>query len=138
MPSWKDRDLWDKLSPLNTIHRATTPILFYGGESDWNVPIQGSEQLYQVMRRAGVETQLVVYPDDHHGGWTFPNESENMPWWFPCKIISVELESFAAKGGNVSVGAQGVGLNSFGAGEVSWSWLRARVPRRATVSASFL
>ena len=90
------------------------------------------------MRRAGVETQLVVYPEYSHGGWTFPNESENMPWWFPCKIISVELESFAAKRGNVSVGAQGGGLNSFGAGEVRRSWLRARGPRRATVSASFL
>jgi len=26
----------------------------YGGNKDWNVPIQGSEQLYQVMRRVGV------------------------------------------------------------------------------------
>ena len=75
---WEDRSLWERLSPFNTIHRATTPTLFYGGESDWNVPIQGSEQLYQVMRRVGVETQLVVYPDEHHGGWTFPNERDSM------------------------------------------------------------
>ena len=75
---WEDRSLWDRLSPFNAIHRATTPTLFYGGESDWNVPIQGSEQLYQVMRRVGVETQLVVYPDEHHGGWTFPNERDSL------------------------------------------------------------
>jgi pimeloyl-ACP methyl ester carboxylesterase len=54
------------------------PTLFYGGELDWNVPIQGSEQLYQVMRRVGVETRLVVYPDEHHGEWRFANERDAM------------------------------------------------------------
>ena len=38
-----------------------------GGEKDWNVPIQNSEQMYQAMRRLGRETLLVVYPDEHHG-----------------------------------------------------------------------
>ena len=73
---WENRELWERLSPFNKIHLAKTPTLFYGGEKDWNVPIQGSEQLYQVMRRVGIETQLVVYPDEHHGGWKFPNEKD--------------------------------------------------------------
>ena len=39
-----------------------------GGASDWNVPIIGSEQMYQAMKRLGkAETQLVVYPGEHHG-----------------------------------------------------------------------
>ena len=38
-----------------------------GGEDDWNVPIQNSEQLYQALRRRGVVTQLVVYPGQSHG-----------------------------------------------------------------------
>jgi dipeptidyl aminopeptidase/acylaminoacyl peptidase len=38
-----------------------------GGEDDWNVPIQNSEQLYQVLRRRGVPAQLVVYPGQSHG-----------------------------------------------------------------------
>lgn len=74
---WESRELWERLSPFNTIHKATTPTLFYGGEKDWNVPIQGSEQLYQVMKRVGVETQLVVYPDEHHGGWSYANEKDS-------------------------------------------------------------
>ena len=73
---WEKRELWERLSPFNYIHRATTPTLFYGGEKDWNVPIQGSEQLYQVMKRVGIETQLVVYPGEHHGGWSFANEKD--------------------------------------------------------------
>jgi dipeptidyl aminopeptidase/acylaminoacyl peptidase len=38
-----------------------------GGEDDWNVPIQNSEQLYQALRRRGVPTELVVYPGQSHG-----------------------------------------------------------------------
>jgi dipeptidyl aminopeptidase/acylaminoacyl peptidase len=45
----------------------TTPTLVIGGKEDWNVPIQNSEQLYQVLKRRGIETKLVVYPDEFHG-----------------------------------------------------------------------
>lgn len=38
-----------------------------GGALDWNVPIINSEQMYIAMKRLGRETQLVVYPDEHHG-----------------------------------------------------------------------
>jgi dipeptidyl aminopeptidase/acylaminoacyl peptidase len=38
-----------------------------GGAVDWNVPIHNSEQLYQSLKRLGRETQLIVYPDEHHG-----------------------------------------------------------------------
>jgi dipeptidyl aminopeptidase/acylaminoacyl peptidase len=74
---WETRELWDRLSPFTYIHKATTPTLFYGGEKDWNVPIQGSEQLYQVMKRQGIETLLVVYPGEHHGGWSFANGKDS-------------------------------------------------------------
>jgi len=73
---WENRELWERLSPFNSIHKATTPTMFYGGDKDWNVPIQGSEQLYQVMKRVGIETQLVVYPGEHHGDWSFANEKD--------------------------------------------------------------
>jgi len=64
---WENRDLWEKLSPFNDIHKVTTPTLFIGGESDWNVPILNSEQMYQALRRRGVDTRLVVYPGQPHG-----------------------------------------------------------------------
>lgn len=49
------------------VEHCTTPTLVICGEKDWNVPVQNSDQLYQALRRLGVETQLVVYPDEHHG-----------------------------------------------------------------------
>ncbi|MCU1230915.1 MAG: peptidase, partial [Acidobacteria bacterium] len=35
--------------------------------SDFNVPIIGSEQMYQALRSLGVDTQLVIYPGQYHG-----------------------------------------------------------------------
>jgi dipeptidyl aminopeptidase/acylaminoacyl peptidase len=69
-PPW-DAKAWEtyvKLSyPLLHADRIKTPTLFLGGERDFNVPIQGSQQMYQALRSLGVDTQLVIYPNEFHG-----------------------------------------------------------------------
>lgn len=64
---WENPELWAELSPFNKVENITTPTLWMGGEVDWNVPINNSEQMYIAMKRLGQETLLVVYPDEHHG-----------------------------------------------------------------------
>lgn len=65
---WKNVDLWIKFSyPFFKADRITTPTLFLGGQNDFNVPILGSEQLYQALKTLNVPTQLVVYPGQNHG-----------------------------------------------------------------------
>jgi len=64
---WETPENWERISPFNDVANVVTPTLWIGGDADWNVPILGSEQMYQAMRRLGIETQLVVYPDEHHG-----------------------------------------------------------------------
>lgn len=64
---WETPENWERISPFNDVARVVTPTLWIGGDQDWNVPIMGSEQMYQAMRRLGVETLLVVYPGEHHG-----------------------------------------------------------------------
>jgi dipeptidyl aminopeptidase/acylaminoacyl peptidase len=67
-PPWKSPDLWIKISyPFFHADRIRTPTLFMGGEKDFNVPITGSEQMYQALRSLGVDTQLVIYPGQFHG-----------------------------------------------------------------------
>jgi dipeptidyl aminopeptidase/acylaminoacyl peptidase len=64
---WVNTDLWLRLSyPFFKAERITTPTLFICGELDFNVPLIGSEQMYQALRRLGVPTQLVIYPGEHH------------------------------------------------------------------------
>jgi len=65
---WKTQDLWIKLSyPFFHADRISTPTLFMGGDKDFNVPIIGGEQMYQALRSLNVPTQMVVYPNQHHG-----------------------------------------------------------------------
>jgi len=64
---WETPEKWERISPFNDVANVTTPTLWIGGAEDWNVPILGSEQMYQAMKRLGIETQLVVYPGEHHG-----------------------------------------------------------------------
>jgi dipeptidyl aminopeptidase/acylaminoacyl peptidase len=63
---WQNPQLWMRLSPFFRVDRITTPTLVMGGEMDVNVPIHGSEQLYQSLRRLGRETELVIYPNETH------------------------------------------------------------------------
>jgi dipeptidyl aminopeptidase/acylaminoacyl peptidase len=65
---WKNPEAWMKVSyPFFQADRITTPTLFMGGEKDFNVPIAGSEQMYQALKSQGKETQLVIYPGQNHG-----------------------------------------------------------------------
>jgi len=67
-PPWKTQDLWIKLSyPFFHADRIHTPTLFMGGEKDFNVPLLGGEQMYQALRSLGVDSQLVIYPNQYHG-----------------------------------------------------------------------
>jgi dipeptidyl aminopeptidase/acylaminoacyl peptidase len=67
-PPWKTQDVWLKVSyPFFHADRIKTPTLFMGGEKDFNVPLLGSEQMYQALRSLGVATELVIYPNQHHG-----------------------------------------------------------------------
>jgi len=63
---WENTELWEELSPVNSITNVTTPTLFIGGKQDFNCPILHSEMMYQSLKRLGVPTQLVVYPDEHY------------------------------------------------------------------------
>ncbi|MEX2273869.1 MAG: S9 family peptidase [Vicinamibacterales bacterium] len=67
-PPWKNLEPWLKVSyPFLHADRIKTPTLFLSGEKDFNVPIIGSEQMYQALKSLGVDTQLVIYPGQFHG-----------------------------------------------------------------------
>ena len=67
-PPWKNLEPWLRVSyPFLHADRIRTPTLYLGGQSDFNVPIIGSEQMYQALKSMGVDTQLVIYPGQFHG-----------------------------------------------------------------------
>ena len=67
---WKDKNYekYLKLSyPFLNADKIKTPTLYMGGEKDFNVPIIGSEQMYQALRSIGTPTGLIIYPGQYHG-----------------------------------------------------------------------
>ena len=69
-PPWNAKawETYVKISyPFLHADRIKTPTLFLGGERDFNVPVQGGQQMYQALKSLGVDTQLVIYPNENHG-----------------------------------------------------------------------
>ena len=69
-PPWNPKawETYVKISyPFLHADRIKTPTLFLGGERDFNVPVQGGQQMYQALRSLGVDTQLIIYPNENHG-----------------------------------------------------------------------
>ena len=80
---WKNLDLYVKLSyPFLHADRIKTPTLFMGGDKDFNVPVEGGEQMYQALRAVGTPSELIVYPGQFHG-FTRPSFiKERYEAWF--------------------------------------------------------
>ncbi|MGO9254732.1 MAG: S9 family peptidase [Bryobacteraceae bacterium] len=69
-PPWNPKawETYVKISyPFLHADRIKTPTLFLGGERDFNVPVQGGQQMYQALRSLGIDTQLIIYPNETHG-----------------------------------------------------------------------
>lgn len=66
---WENPAAYLELSPYFQLKNVKTPTLVICGQEDWNVPLINSEQLYLSLRRLGVDTMLVVYPEQPHVFW---------------------------------------------------------------------
>lgn len=65
-------DLWDdaikllEISPLHHARNVKTPILILHSEQDLRCPMEQAEQWYVALKRLGVETKFVRFPDENH------------------------------------------------------------------------
>ncbi|HEX4951879.1 MAG TPA: S9 family peptidase [Thermoanaerobaculia bacterium] len=64
---WEKPELWTGRSAVFNAHKIRTPTLVIHGEKDQRVPVSQGYELYQILRRRGVPTEMVVYPRSGHG-----------------------------------------------------------------------
>ena len=64
---FKDFKKWWELSPMAHIGNARTPTLVIHNEGDLRCPIEQGEQVFVALKRLGVETEFVRFPDEFHG-----------------------------------------------------------------------
>jgi dipeptidyl aminopeptidase/acylaminoacyl peptidase len=58
--------LWN-MSPVKYLGEAKTPTLIIHNEHDHRCPIEQGEQAFVALKRAGVETEFVRFPEEPHG-----------------------------------------------------------------------
>ena len=64
---WDEYEHYWKRSPLSLVGNVVTPTILLTGEQDWRTPISETEQFYQALKLAGVETAMVRFPGSPHG-----------------------------------------------------------------------
>lgn len=62
----QNRELWYDRSPVNFAARARAPTLLLAGGNDVRDPATEAMQMAEAMRKAGVQAELHVYPDEGH------------------------------------------------------------------------
>jgi len=63
---YDDPAVYAKSAPINFIKNTKTPTLVLVGERDGECPAPQSFEFWHALKEMGVETQLVVYPDEGH------------------------------------------------------------------------
>jgi dipeptidyl aminopeptidase/acylaminoacyl peptidase len=70
---WEHPEVFARNSPSTYVRNAHTPTLIFDGEDDASNPVGQSKGLYRALKHLGVETQMVLYPDEGHSPrrWSF-------------------------------------------------------------------
>ena len=67
VPPWEDMENYWRQSPIKYIGKAVTPTLVIHSENDMRCPIEQGEQVFVALKRIGVDTKMVRFPDEPHG-----------------------------------------------------------------------
>jgi dipeptidyl aminopeptidase/acylaminoacyl peptidase len=66
-PPFESLDYYWDHSPLKYIGNAKTPTLVIHNEMDHRCPIEQGEQVFVALRRLGIDSEFVRFPDEFHG-----------------------------------------------------------------------
>ncbi len=79
---WTNKPMYERWSPHNFVNNFKTPILIIHGELDYRVPIGESLQLYTAVQRKGIDSKLLIFPDEGH--WVL--KPQNSQLWYHTVI----------------------------------------------------
>lgn len=75
---WSNPAMYARWSPNMFVRNFKTPTLVTAGELDFRVPYTQSLELYTALQRQGVESKLVLFPDEGH--WIL--KPQNSAFWY--------------------------------------------------------
>jgi len=66
-PPWESFENYWRQSPIKYIGKAKTPTLVIHSEQDLRCEIEQGEQVFVALKKLGVDTEMVRFPDEPHG-----------------------------------------------------------------------
>jgi dipeptidyl aminopeptidase/acylaminoacyl peptidase len=86
---YDDPGVYERSSPMTFIKNVRTPTLIVSGDRDAEVPISQSYEYWNALRRRGVKTEFVVYPDEGHHFFRHADQIDVMTrvaGWFDANL----------------------------------------------------
>jgi dipeptidyl aminopeptidase/acylaminoacyl peptidase len=77
-PAWANPAMYSRWSPHKFVQNFNTPILIIHSELDFRVPISEGMQLFTAVQRKGIDSKLLMFPDEGH--WVL--KPQNSQLWF--------------------------------------------------------
>ena len=65
-PYYENNTFYTKYSPMNFINNYQTPQLTIHGGTDYRIDVVAGYQQFVTLQRKGIESKLVVYPEENH------------------------------------------------------------------------
>ena len=75
----KDRDLLERISPINYIDNITAPLMVIHGANDPRVPVDEAEQVVAALQARNVPVEYLRYEDEGHGLSKLKNRLDAYP-----------------------------------------------------------
>ena len=75
---WTNPAMYTRWSPHKFVNNFNTPILIIHGELDYRVPISEGMQLFTAVQRKGIDSKMLIFPDEGH--WVL--KPQNSQLWF--------------------------------------------------------
>lgn len=77
-PFWEHRQEWLKHNPSDYVEKWSVPQLVIHSVRDYRIPISEGLATFNVLQTRGIESQLLVFPDENH--WV--QKQANSLYWY--------------------------------------------------------
>ncbi|MDF1603810.1 serine hydrolase [Nocardioides sp. YIM 152315] len=93
---WEAAEQYAAMSPITHVDEVTTPTLVLHGKDDLTCPVGQAQQWHTSLRRRGVPTELVLYPDASHVFILLGKPSQRLDY---NRRVVAWVEQYAVRGG---------------------------------------
>lgn len=70
--------IYEERSPINHADKISCPVIFFQGGADKVVPPNQAEVMHAALKRHGIKTELILYPEEEHGFRSAENQEDSL------------------------------------------------------------